>query len=364
MTVLLSDRINKGKLVNFKTKSRKKILNIKENNISEIFKKMYILAAIILILLIIKIYQKLTLGICTSNDRMDDKVVIVTGSNTGIGYETAKDLAQRGAKVILACRDFNKGMTARDNIIKATGNQNVHFKPLDLASFESVNEFVNDILESESKLDVLINNAGTGNAGNFLTVDSLPYEAQVNHFSPFLLTIRLLLLLKKSAPSRIINVASIMHNAGKIDIECFDKPARNALERTRVYSNTKLANILFTRQLSQVLRGSGVTVNCLHPGAVNTEIFRDNNFILKFLISIFFKTAKEGAQTSIYLAVAREVDYVSGKYFSECKEKRPSLHAENNELAKKLWKLSFHVIQERIEDEEYREKLGFVDSMQ
>lgn len=302
------------------------------------------LIIVILSLVVIKIYHKFFTGLCKCNDKMENKVVIVTGSNTGIGFETAKELAKRGAKIILACRDEKKGTAARDQIIDATGNQKIVYKRLDLASFASVREFTKDILQSESRLDVLINNAGTGNVDNFLTGDKIPFEAQVNHFSPFLLTVELLPLLKSSSPSRIINVSSIMHNAGKIDIDKFHKPASSYMDGKRTYSNTKLANILFTRKLSTLLLGSGVTTNCLHPGAVNTDIFRDKNLLFKFFIGIFFKTAKEGAQTTIHLAVSKKVENISGKYFADCCEKKTARHAEDDEMADKLWKLSEKVV--------------------
>ncbi|KOB70599.1 putative RDH13 [Operophtera brumata] len=275
---------------------------------------------------------------------MFNKLVVITGSNTGIGFETAVDLASRGAKVILACRDEKRGTTARDQIIKSTGNQNITFKPLDLASFKSVRAFADDIMKSESRLDVLINNAGTGNVGNFLTEDHLPFEAQVNHFSPFLLTLILLPLLKSSAPSRIVNVSSVMHKIGKIDLGQFDKQAKTVLSRLRVYSDTKLANILFTRRLSQILSGTGVTVNCLHPGAVNTDIFRNKDVVTKFLIRLFFKTATEGAQTSVHLAVSQKLEDTTGKYFCDCREVEPASRARDDATADKLWKLSEEVV--------------------
>lgn len=305
---------------------------------------MFGILIIFLILLIIgKYFYKFSCGICKCADKMIDKVVVITGSNTGIGFETAEELARRGAKVILACRDEKRGTAARDSIIKATGNQNIVYKHLDLASFKSVRAFAGEILKTEPRLDVLINNAGTGNCGNFLTEDDLPFETQVNHFSPFLLTLTLLPLLKLSAPSRIINVSSIMHRIGRINLKNFDKQANTALTRLRVYSDTKLANILFTRKLSEILSGAGVTVNCLHPGAVNTEIFREQNFIVKFLVHLFFKTSKEGAQTTIHLAVSKELKDTTGKYFCDCKEEKPSFYARDEEMAEKLWKLSEEV---------------------
>lgn len=296
----------------------------------------------------IKIYCKLTCGMCTCDAKLIDKVVIVTGANTGIGLETAKDLARRGAKVIVACRDQIKGIQVREKIIQSTGNEKVLFKQLDLSSFASVHAFANDVLKTEDNIHILINNAGTGKLDNSLTEDNLPIEAQVNHFGPFLLTMLLLPLIKSSAPSRIVNVSSMLHKVGKINPETFHKQARNSFEHMRVYSNTKLANMLFTFKLSKMLEGSGVTVNSLHPGAVKTDIFRNRHAITRFIIGILMKSPYEGAQTSIYLAVAPELDNVSGKYFTDCHVATPSRKALDSDIADKLWELSEKIVYKKL----------------
>lgn len=304
---------------------------------------LYVLAPVVAYIAFRK-YQKWTCGMCTCTAQMTDKVVVVTGANTGIGYETALELARRGAKVILACRDKDRGQSAMKKIINASGNKRVIFKQLDLSSFDSVRTFADDILRAETAIHVLINNAGTGKLDNSLTADKLPIEAQVNHFSPFLLTKLLLPLIQTSAPSRIVNVSSLLHKVGKVDPENFHKPAKNAFEHMRVYSNTKLANMLFTRKLSNDLKDSKVTVNCLHPGAVNTDIFRHKPRLIRVLISMVMKTPYEGAQTSIHLAVAPELENVTGKYYVDCCEAVPSKAARDDELAEKLWDLSERVI--------------------
>ncbi|KAI8437503.1 hypothetical protein MSG28_011817 [Choristoneura fumiferana] len=286
------------------------------------------------------VYYRLSTGKCTSNAKLNNKVVIVTGANTGIGFETAKDLALRGAKVILGCRDQGRGTAARDRIISATGNNNVVYKQLDLASFKSVIAFAADIRKTETALHILINNAGTGKLDNSLTEDNLPVEMQINYFGPFLLTNLLLPLIKSSAPSRIVNVSSVMHRWGKIDLDNIHKQAASWLKHSRVYSNSKLANVLFTQKLSRNLEGTGVTVNSLHPGAVSTDIFRRQPKLSRFLIGLFFKTSVEGAQTQIHLAVAPELNNVTGKYFVDCVEQTPSLTAQDKKLADKLWELS------------------------
>ncbi|CAB3233335.1 unnamed protein product [Arctia plantaginis] len=280
-----------------------------------------------------------------SNVKIKDKVVIITGSNTGVGYATAEDLAMRGAKVILACRNPQRGLAARDKIIQSTGNKKIIFKQLDLSSFKSVRDFADDILKSESRLDILINNAGILNVGNYLTADKLPIEAQVNHFSPFLLTMLLLPLLKSSAPSRIINVSSIFYIFGNVDN--LDKQTKSSILGRyveRVYSNTKLANILFTRKLSEHLKSTRVTANCLHPGAVSTDLFRNRRFTDLWFSWFINLTANQGAQTSIYLAIDPSLDSVSGKYFSNCREVTPIKKARDDNAAERLWSLSEDIV--------------------
>ncbi|GFG37269.1 hypothetical protein Cfor_10962 [Coptotermes formosanus] len=243
-----------------------------------------------------KLYLKLTTGICRSKKRLDGKTVIVTGANTGIGKETARDLAQRGAKVILACRDLEKGKQA----------------------------------------------CGATRVKQKITEDGLLLGMQVNHFGPFLLTCLLTDLLKRSSPSRIVIVASLVHRLGKLDLD--DLNFEKSYGGDKVYCSSKLANILMSNELARKLKGTGVTVNSLHPGAVVTDLFRHFgpvvSTIIKFLLQLFHKDASEGAQTSIYLAVSEDVDSVSGKYFSDCKEARVSKLALDEGLAKKLWEKS------------------------
>ncbi|XP_047034778.1 retinol dehydrogenase 11-like [Helicoverpa zea] len=301
----------------------------------------FIIYFIVICMIAFKLYQKMSHTSFASTVRIPNKVVIVTGSNTGIGFETARELSKRGARVILACRDLQRAQNAASKIQSETGND-VIVKRLDLASFKSIHSFAEDIKANESVINILINNAGTGVLDNALTEDNLPIEAQVNHFGPFLLTM-LLLPLMKDLPetSRIINVSSVMHKFG--NVENLNKQADSFLGWRRVYSNTKLANVLFTKKLAEVVKKNNVTANCLHPGAVSTDIFRNQPRIVKFLLKCLFLTPVEGAQTSIYLALAEHLDNVSGKYFSNCAEETPSKKAMDREAADKLWDLSLKV---------------------
>lgn len=203
--------------------------------------------------------------------RIDGKVVIITGCNTGIGWETALDLARRGGRIYMACRNYEKCEKARLEIIKETGNENVFNCVLDLQSLDSVRLFVENFLRQENRLDILINNAGVAITKRCLTKDGFEINIGVNHMGHFLLTNLLLDILKKSAPSRIIVVSSIIYFLGSIykkDLN-YDNSIYCPLFN---YPHSKLANMLFTFHLSKLLNGSGVTINSLHPGVIKTNI--------------------------------------------------------------------------------------------
>ncbi|XP_013200704.1 retinol dehydrogenase 11 [Amyelois transitella] len=303
-----------------------------------------IIALNIILALVLLLYNKLTSGLCKCSKHLVGKVVIVTGANTGIGYETAKDLADRGARVILACRNEQRGTTARDQIITETGNKEVVFKKLDLASFKSVREFANDVLKTEKRLDILINNAALYGSENVKTEDGLLLGMQANHFGPFLLTYLLLPLLKSSAPSRIINVSSLAHTMSKIDLDNLnmEKETEKTYSVNKVYALSKLCNVLMTVELARQLKGTGVTANSLHPGAVYTNLLTTVPWgkYFRFIAKPFMKTSWEGAQTTIYLAVSPEVEDVTGYYYSDCRQKPTSELARDTELAQKLWTVS------------------------
>jgi len=298
--------------------------------------------ASIICIVAFKIYILTTTGRCLSQTKLHGKTVIITGANTGIGKETAIDLATRGAKVILACRNFQKAKLAQGDIIEASRNDNVIVRELDLTSLSSVRKFAAAILESETRLDILINNAGcAGQGGRKMTEDDLEYTMQSNYFGHYLLTNLLLGLLKKSSPSRVVNVSSFAHTyANKLDFTNLN--SENRYDSIQTYHTSKLCQILFCHYLAPIIIKSGVTVNSLHPGIVRTDIFRPSFrlTIMKYLVLPFFKSAEEGAQTSIYLAVADEVADVTGKYFSDCKICEPSKPAKDDATAKKLWEIS------------------------
>lgn len=198
--------------------------------------------------------------------------MIITGCNTGIGKQTALELARRGGKIYMACRDPIKCEDARLEIIEKTKNENIFNRTLDLNSLESVRTFANNFLNEESKLDILINNAGVMATPKTLTKDGYEMQLGVNHLGHFLLTNLLLDTLKKSAPSRIVVVSSAIYIFGSINK--VDLNSEKMYSKVGAYSQSKLANILFTKELAKRLEGTNVTVNCCHPGVVKTELGR------------------------------------------------------------------------------------------
>lgn len=217
---------------------------------------------------------------------------------------------------------------------------------LDLSSLDSVREFSRKFHEKENRLDILINNAGIFDIPKTFTKDGFEKQMGVNHLGPFLLTHLLLDLLKEGAPSRIINVSSAFHSVGKIERDNFN--SEKSYGQWQAYANSKLANILHCVALTKKLQGTGVTANSLHPGGVRTEIHRDTNwFKFIFLYLVFLpaiKTPKEGAQTTMTVALDPDLEKVSGKYFNNCKEEKTAKNARDEETAEWLWNKSLKMV--------------------
>ncbi|XP_039597760.1 retinol dehydrogenase 12 [Polypterus senegalus] len=279
-------------------------------------------------------------GVCKSTARLDGKTVVITGANTGIGKETAKDLALRGARVIIACRDFAKGEAAANEIRLETGNQAVLVRGLDLANTASIRQFAEAFLKEEKNLHILINNAGVMMCPYSKTADGFELQFGVNHLGHFLLTYLLIEALKEAAPSRIINVSSLAHVFGRIKFH--DLQSEQSYDGGLAYCQSKLANVLCTREMAKRLQGTRVTVNAVHPGSVRSELVRHSTLLSLVwrLFSFFIKTPKEGAQTSIFCAVAEELDSVSGVYFSDCHPAFVAPQGRNDKTARELWDVS------------------------
>ncbi len=271
---------------------------------------------------------------------MTGKVCIVTGSNSGIGKETALALARMKAKVVMIVRNSNSGEEARREIIEETGNENVEMLIADLSIMEEVRRVAAEFKEKYDRLDVLVNNAGGINNEYHATPDGNELTFAVNYLAPFLLTHELLDVLKANAPSRIINVSSGAHTMGKVDID--NLKSERKYSSFRAYSNAKLMLVMTTYELARRLEGTDVTVNVLHPGFVRTNFGRSDGGTVRKAIyrmfSIFAKNAKKGAETSIYLAASPEVEAINGKYFSNCKPKKSSKISYDRDLQQQLWK--------------------------
>ncbi|KAM3854857.1 dehydrogenase/reductase SDR family member 13-like isoform 2-T2 [Vipera latastei] len=288
------------------------------------------------------LYYNLALATrCRNAVSLRGKTVLITGGNTGIGKATAVDLARRGARVILACRDKARGESAVCDIRRESGNSEVILMILDLANLNSVQAFAQNFLKSEPRLDILINNAGVFKDGQ--TADGFDLAFQVNHLAHFLLTHLLLDRLKRCIPSRVVIVSSTAHFSGKIDFRTIHKPVEGMWQALQSYSNSKLANTLHVRELANRLEGTNVTCYAVHPGNVKTEISRFCPrwlFGLGWFVKLFLRNCDSGAQTTIYCATEEGIERLSGQYFVDCQPKVPSRQARDDQLAKKLWEFS------------------------
>ena len=265
---------------------------------------------------------------------------MVTGATSGIGEVTAEVLAKQGANVIVVGRNADKCISTVNRIKAKTGNSEVEYMLADFAIQFEVRNLAGTFLGKYSYLHVLVNNVGAV-FGKRMETDGVEMTFAVNHLAPFLLTNLLLDTIKRSAPARIINVSSLLHNRANMNFE--DLNACKGYDLMNAYGQSKLANILFTYELANRLEGSGVTVNALHPGLVATNLGSNNGgFKSKMwrVISKFGMSPEEGAQTSIYLATSPEVANVTGKYFEKQKAVSSSKESYDKSASEKLWRVS------------------------
>lgn len=276
---------------------------------------------------------------------LDGKTALVTGANTGLGKETAKDLASRGARVIMACRDMAKGEQAARDIMRVVKGAKVVARQLDLADTKSICQFAENIYDSEKTLHYLINNAGVAICPYATTADGYEMQFGVNHLGHFFLTFLLLDLLKHSAPSRVVNVSSAAHAMGRIQFDGLS--GEKDYHPVRAYAQSKLANVLFTRELARRMKAFGVTVYSVDPGMVNTEITRHIRRPLVDLFKTFsflIKTPAEGALTIIYCTVNPESQLLNGGYYKDCASAESCRAGQDDATALKLWALSCHLL--------------------
>ncbi len=267
------------------------------------------------------------------------KHIAISGPTAGIGRSAALELSRRGAQLTLLCRNAEKAQALAQEL-ESAGGLAPNMVMMDMASLASVRRAAQEILDTGAPLDILLNNAGIVNTSRCETQDGFEETLAVNHFAPFLLTGLLLPALRMAPSARIVTVASDAHNFVK-GMGFEDMQAQESYKTFREYGRSKLANMLFTRVLAERLKGEGITVNCLHPGAVATSLASQNKGvmarILPILLKPFFRSPDKGAETSIYLCCSEEVGDISGKYFSNSKLTTPKPWATDDSAAEKLW---------------------------
>lgn len=272
---------------------------------------------------------------------MKNRICFITGANSGIGKITARELAKQGMSILMLVRNKEKGEQARNEIIKATGNHAIELYTCDLSVQADIVKVANEINARHDKIDIFINNAGQIIPDYQTSTDGIEMTFAINHLGPFLLTNLLLDLIKKGEEPRIINVSSEAHKFSKLDFNNLAAPKKYSA--WLAYGNSKLANILFTKQLAKEVKKEGITVNCLHPGAVATNFGAGYTGIAGAFFSLFrpfFISPEKGAETTIYLASSPEVTGMTGLYFDKKKPKIPNKEALSDYNAQKLWEVS------------------------
>jgi len=272
---------------------------------------------------------------------MKNKTIVITGANAGIGFEAAKALAAMGARVVMICRDETRGTAAQQRITAAGGTADLLI--CDFSDLGAVGKIAARLQETYPVIDVLLNNAGAINGSRLLSKDGYELSFAINHLAPFLLTLTLLPHLGKNK-CRIINTASMAHFMGHINFD--DIQSKQKYGEMSAYAQSKLANILFTYSLARRLKGSQVTVNCLHPGVVRSN-FASGGSIFSRLFYIaagpIMINAAKGSRTSVFLCSSADVEGISGAYFSKCKAVKSSKESYDTAVQEKLWDLSLHL---------------------
>ena len=292
------------------------------------------------------VIRRMQIKMCKSIARLDEKIVVVTGANTGIGIHTVIDLARRGATVIMACRNLDKSKPALEKAKKESGSNDIVLMKLDLSSLKSVREFAEEFLSKYSKLNILINNAGVMGCPYGKTEDGFEMYIGTNHFGHFALTNLLLNALVKGAPARVVNVSSEAHrNLGKMhfgDISYEKRP----YSKLGAYGQSKLANVLFSKELHNRVKDYGISTYSLQPGFIYSDLGRYSyraTFVYLTVGMLYGRTTMEGAQTNIYCAVEEGLEKYSGNYFRNCGLSLASVDGRNDGFAKKLWEISEQV---------------------
>jgi retinol dehydrogenase-14 len=277
---------------------------------------------------------------------MRGKTILITGATNGIGLEASVELAKRGGRVLMVGRDPGRTKTAVADVVARSGSRDISHFLCDFSSQASIRAFAAEVLSGIDRLDVLVNNAGGVNKARRLTVDGIEATFAVNHLGYFLLTNLLRDLLVRSAPARVVTVASVGHRRGTLDFD--DLGYERGYAIMKAYMRSKLANVLFAAELARRLAGTGVTSNSLHPGTVATNIWSGAPLWAKPLIQIllrpFFISAAQGAATIVQLAADPALEGVTGKYFEKGVAVEPAPLARDEALARRLWEVSARMV--------------------
>lgn len=265
---------------------------------------------------------------------MEKKICVITGSNSGIGKVTAISLAKQGYEIIMLVRDSEKSRSAFEEIKKESGGK-ISLKYLDLASLDSIKSVTDEISSEHTSIDILINNAGLFKRKPERSADLFEMTLAVNYIATFSLTNHLLPLLRKSRNARIINLTSELYKRGNVYLE--DGFSAEKFDGNKAYANSKLLVVYFTKELSKRLEQGNISVNCVHPGVVATDVFREYPKWFAKLLNLFISKPAEGARPSIYLATSEEVNSVTGQYFYKTRQKETAKVANDPELSAKIW---------------------------
>jgi retinol dehydrogenase 12 len=277
---------------------------------------------------------------------LEGRIALVTGATNGIGRVTAQELARGGARVLIVARDRARGQATAAGIRDATGAPAPDVLLGDLSSQAEVRRLAREIRERTPRLDLLVNNAGAIFAEREVSADGLEMTFALNHLAYFLLTLELLPLLEQAPRSRIVNVASVAHERGRIDFD--DLQGERAYSMWKAYQQSKLANVLFTRELARRLGSRDVTANALHPGVIASGFGRNGRGLFSWLVALgapLLSSPEKGARTTLHVATSPDLQGVTGRYFSDCREKVPARAAQDGDAALRLWQISENLTQ-------------------
>jgi retinol dehydrogenase-12/retinol dehydrogenase-13 len=267
---------------------------------------------------------------------MRSKLCVITGCNSGIGKETAIELAKKGSGIVMLVRASQKSQQAFEEIKRESGSENVVQKYVDLTSLRSIKRVADEMNSEFKSIDVLINNAGIYKRKYDKTMDDYEMTIAVNYIAPFVLTNHLLPLLRMTKNTRIINLTSELYKKGNIYLESRFSPEK--FKGDKAYADSKLLMVYFTKELAKHLEGYGITVNCVHPGVVGTDVFREYPVWFAKVMNRIIPGPEEGAKPSVFLASSEEVSETTGKYFYKTTIKETKKVANDADLSKKIWK--------------------------